>query len=160
MTIKKIQKLNQQLLTILEDNKALDCALLDIRDVTDIADYMIIASGSSKRHIHSLGEKLALHAKKSGFKPLAVCGNVESDWILVDLGAIIIHTMMPETRKLYALEELWDRNFTKTKIKPKTIKKKSPTKKKVTTKKPTKLSNKSKKPVKKALKRTTKKSLK
>ena len=118
MTIKEVQKLNKQLLKILDDNKASECTLLDIRDLTDLADFMIIACGSSKRHIYSLAEKTALHAKKSGFKPLGISGNAESDWVLVDLGSIIIHVMLPETRELYKLEELWDRNLTKLALAP------------------------------------------
>ncbi|OGT07159.1 MAG: ribosome silencing factor [Gammaproteobacteria bacterium GWE2_37_16] len=117
MKLKTPEKLNKLLIKILDENKAEDCSVLDIRDLTDLADYMIICSGMSQRHLKAISEKVTEQVKKAGFKPLGVSGDAESDWILVDLGDVILHLMLPEARQLYALEELWDVGFAKSKIK-------------------------------------------
>jgi len=117
MKSKTPEKLNKLLIKILDENKAEDCSVLDIRDLTDLADYMIICSGMSQRHLKAISEKVTEQVKKAGFKPLGVSGDAESDWILVDLGDVILHLMLPEARQLYALEELWDVGFAKSKIK-------------------------------------------
>ena len=75
--------------------------------MTDIADYMIICSGSSKRHLHILADHLAVELKKQQHPPLSVEGSSETEWILVDAGDVIVHIMLPHIRKFYDLEKLW-----------------------------------------------------
>ena len=97
----------QKLVNILDDNKATDILVMDVRDVTTITDTMVIASGQSDRQVKALAEKVTEAAKKLGMPPLGVEGQDESDWILVDLGDIILHIMRPATRIYYQLEKLW-----------------------------------------------------
>lgn len=91
----------------LEDSKALDLQSIDIRVHNSIADTLIIASGTSSRHIKSMADILVEKVKASGEQPLGVEGEDGSDWILVDLGNIVVHLMLPEARARYDLEHLW-----------------------------------------------------
>lgn len=103
----KTTKLKKIITGTLEDHKAEDCAILDIRKLTDIADFMIVASGNSERHLKSMSDKVVEAAKKNGFMPSSVSGDRNSDWLLIDFGSIIVHLMLNEARKLYKLEDLW-----------------------------------------------------
>lgn len=91
----------------LEDVKAKDIVELDVRGITDIAEYMVIASGTSSRHVNALASNVSEEAKKAGFRPLGTEGQQDSEWVLLDLGYVIVHVMMPATRNLYDLESLW-----------------------------------------------------
>ena len=91
----------------LEELKAVDIETIDLAGQTDIADYMIVASGTSDRHLHALADKVHLDSKTAGHPPLGMEGEDSRDWVLVDLGDIIVHLMRPETREHYALEKLW-----------------------------------------------------
>ncbi len=91
----------------LEDVKAKDIVELDVRGITDIAEYMVIASGTSSRHVNALSSNVSDEAKKAGFRPLGTEGQQDSEWVLLDLGYVIVHVMMPATRQLYDLESLW-----------------------------------------------------
>jgi ribosome-associated protein len=91
----------------LEDLKAEDIIELDVRDKTSIADYLVIASGSSNRHVKSIANNVVIDAKKAGHQPLGVEGELEAEWVLVDLGDIIVHVMQPQVRAFYDLESLW-----------------------------------------------------
>lgn len=90
----------------LEDMKGVDVTVLDIGG-SSIADAMIIATGTSVRHVGSLAETVRLAAKEAGHAPLGVEGDSTSDWVLVDLGDVIVHVMTDEKREFYALEKLW-----------------------------------------------------
>lgn len=90
----------------LEDVKAKDIVTLDVRNLTDVADYMIFASGTSNRHVKSLAENVSVEGKKQGVAPLGKEGD-EGDWVLVDFGDVVVHVMLPETRSFYDLERLW-----------------------------------------------------
>jgi len=92
---------------ILEDYKAINIESIDVSDMTDIADYMIICSGTSTRHVQSIAENLILQAKQHAFNPIGVEGKEQGEWVLVDLGDIIVHIMLPQTREFYSLEKLW-----------------------------------------------------
>lgn len=91
----------------LEDMKAVDVQIISLAGKADFADYMVIASGTSDRHLHAMADKVQQDAKVAGFPPLGIEGEDSRDWVLVDLGDIIVHLMRPETRQLYALDKLW-----------------------------------------------------
>jgi ribosome-associated protein len=92
----------------LADMKALEVKLLDVRGLTDIADIMVIASGTSDRHVRSVAQRVVEKAKEAGFRPHGVEGQQDGDWVLIDLSEIIVHVMLPRVREFYGLEKLWD----------------------------------------------------
>ena len=92
----------------LEDMKAVNVTVLDVRGLTDVADSMVIASGNSDRHVKSIAENVVVEAKKAGFRPMGVEGERDGEWALVDLQDIIVHIMLPRVREFYRLENLWD----------------------------------------------------
>ena len=92
----------------LEDIKAINVAVLDVRELTDIADTLIIASGTSDRHVRSIADRVVEFAKKAGFRPMGVEGERDGEWVLVDLQDVIVHVMLPRVREFYRLESLWD----------------------------------------------------
>jgi ribosome-associated protein len=91
----------------LEDIKGVDIRVIDVRGLTSITDRMVIASGTSTRHIKALADNVVLAAKRHGFAVLGVEGEDKTGWVLVDLSDVVVHIMMPETREFYALEKLW-----------------------------------------------------
>jgi ribosome-associated protein len=94
--------------TALDDMKAVNVKVLDVRGLTDIADTMIIASGNSDRHVKSIADRVVEKARESGFRPLGKEGERDGEWVLVDLQDIILHVMLPRVREFYGLERLWD----------------------------------------------------
>lgn len=100
--------LKNVIVAALEDMKAHDIKTLDVRGLTDVADTMIIASGTSDRHVRSVAERVVEKTKAAGFKPHGVEGRQDSDWVLIDLYDIIVHVMLPRSREFYGLEKLWD----------------------------------------------------
>jgi ribosome silencing factor RsfS/YbeB/iojap len=97
----------------LTDMKALDVKLLDVRGLTDIADYMVIASGTSDRHVRSVAQRVVEKTKEAGFRPHGVEGQQDGDWVLIDLSEMIVHVMLPRVREFYGLEKLWDMSLAK-----------------------------------------------
>jgi ribosome-associated protein len=91
----------------LEDIKAEDIQVLDVTGMTDVTDYMVIATGKSTRQVKALANEVAVQAKAAGVKPLGAEGEDVGEWALVDLGDVIAHIMTPETRVTYNLEKLW-----------------------------------------------------
>lgn len=91
----------------LEDMKAKDIVVLDVKPLTSVADLMIVASGTSNRHVRSIANRLREKVKENGFSPLGIEGEDAAEWVLVDLGDIIVHIMLPDTRRFYDLEKLW-----------------------------------------------------
>lgn len=91
----------------LESLKGVDIVVIDIEGKSSIADAMIVATGTSQRHVFSLAENVRLAAKAAGHPPLGVEGDSTSDWVLVDLGDVIVHVMTEEKREFYSLEKLW-----------------------------------------------------
>jgi ribosome-associated protein len=97
---------------VLDDNKALDIAVIDLTDKTSFSDQMIIASGTSQRHLLALGDYIQIAANKLGHSYVRIEGKENgADWILVDLGSVIVHLFRPETRQLYDLESMWGTPF-------------------------------------------------
>ena len=93
--------------TSLEDMKARDLRVLDVRGLTSVTDYLLIASGTSDRHVRSLAQGLVASAKQAGLPPLGVEGLEAGEWVLVDLCDVVVHVMQPRTREFYKLEDLW-----------------------------------------------------
>ena len=91
----------------LEEIKAKDLVEIDVRGKTSVCDYMLIASGTSTRHVKSLADEVVKASKQAGYQPLGVEGEREAEWVLVDLGDIVVHVMLPRVREFYALERLW-----------------------------------------------------
>ena len=102
-----VEILRKQVLTALDELKAKDVKEIDVRGKTSIADILIIASGTSTRHVKSLADEVVRFVKKAGMMPLGVEGEREAEWVLVDLGDIIVHVMLPRIREFYGLERLW-----------------------------------------------------
>jgi ribosome-associated protein len=108
---KAADKRTQDLLEVarraLEDMKAVDIRVIDVREMTSITDIMVIASGTSTRHVKAVADNVALEAKKAGVQAPGMEGEKGAEWILIDLGDVVVHVMMPEIREFYALEKLW-----------------------------------------------------
>jgi len=107
MQTNKINQLKKKLERILNDNKALEITSINLKDKTSIADFMIIASGTSSRHIQALSEILIDKLKKEGINNCRLEGKNSNDWKLIDANDIIIHIFHPEKRKFYNLERMW-----------------------------------------------------
>ena len=101
------EKFSHTIVAALDELKAVNIQLLDVRRLTSMTDFMIIASGRSTRQVKALADKVIETAKKSDNRPLGVEGQKQGEWILVDLGDVIAHIMHPETRLYYQLEKLW-----------------------------------------------------
>jgi ribosome-associated protein len=95
-------------LSALEDMKAVNLKAIDVRGLTDVADTLVIASGTSDRHVRSLAEHVVAQAKANGVRPLGMEGEREGEWVLVDLQDVVVHVMLPRVREFYALERLWE----------------------------------------------------
>jgi len=95
----------------MEDAKGLDIKSLDVRNLTDITDYMIVATGSSDRHVKTISDRVLEFMAKQGWKPLGVEGDNAREWILVDYVDVVVHIMREQTRKHYDLESLWNETF-------------------------------------------------
>ena len=107
MKIKEINQLKNEIESILSDNKALAIKSIDLKDKTSIADFMIIASGNSSRHIQALSEIILDYLKKKGINNSRIEGKDSNEWKLIDGIDIIIHIFHPEKRKFYNLENMW-----------------------------------------------------
>ena len=91
----------------LEDAKAQDIKVMDVTGLTDITDYMILATGTSSRHVKSVADKLVDAMKKLGRRPLGIEGTEDAEWVLVDVDDTIVHVMQADAREFYDLEKLW-----------------------------------------------------
>ena len=108
------EELKDIVIKSLEDMKAQDIKVLDVRGKTSITDLMIFASGTSDRHVKSIAETVAFQAKQAGEAPLGTEGAVEGEWALVDLNGVVVHIMQPKVRDYYQLERLWGTNENRT----------------------------------------------
>jgi ribosome-associated protein len=91
----------------LEELKAANIKVLDVRSLTDITDIMVIASGTSDRHVRSVADRVIEKAKEAGFRPFGIEGERDGEWVLVDLPDVLVHIMLPRVREFYGLEKLW-----------------------------------------------------
>ena len=107
MQTKEINQLRKEIEDILNDNKALEIKSINLKDKTSIADFMIVASGNSSRHIQALSEILLGQLKKKGISNCRLEGRDSNEWKLIDAKDIIIHIFHPEKRKFYNLERMW-----------------------------------------------------
>lgn len=102
-----LNTLKAVVLDALDDMKAKDVVVLDVKPLTSVADLMIVTSGTSNRHVRSIANRVREKVKENGFNPLGIEGEDAAEWVLVDLGDIIVHIMLPDTRRFYDLEKLW-----------------------------------------------------
>ena len=98
-------------LTTLDDMKANAVNNLNVATLTNVSDFMIFSTGNSSRHVRSIADKIAENVKKGGHSILGIEGYERSQWVLIDLGNILVHIMLAETREFYKLEDLWSQDF-------------------------------------------------
>ncbi|MGY6517671.1 MAG: ribosome silencing factor [Lysobacteraceae bacterium] len=102
-----VETLLAQVHEALAEIKAKDTSEIDVRGKTSVTDFMVVTSGTSTRHVKSIADEVIRFAKKSGVQPLGVEGEREAEWVLVDLGDVVVHVMLPRVREFYAIERLW-----------------------------------------------------
>jgi ribosome-associated protein len=107
-TQRRPSDLEKVVLTALEDMKAVNIRVLDVRGQTDIADTMVIASGNSDRHVRSIADRVVEQVRTAGRRPMGVEGERDGEWVLVDLQDVLVHVMLPRVREFYSLEQLWE----------------------------------------------------
>ena len=101
------EKLLRLVMAELEELQAGDIEVLDVRELTDVTDYMVVATGRTSRHVRAITEKVVVSAKHRDTPPLGIEGEREGEWVLVDLCDVVVHVMQPDARELYQLEKLW-----------------------------------------------------
>jgi len=100
--------LHDVVLGALAELKAVDVRALDVRGITDITDTMVVASGTSDRHVKSIADRVVQRCKEAGFRPYGMEGERDGEWVLLDLQDVVLHVMLPRVREFYALEKLWE----------------------------------------------------
>ena len=101
------EQLSELIVDALDDVKAHNIVKLDVRNMTPVTDYMIVASGTSSRHVKALVDTVAEKAKQAGYRPIGVEGQEGGEWVLLDLQDALVHVMLPKVREFYNLEKLW-----------------------------------------------------
>ncbi len=101
------KQLSDLVVDALEEVKAKDIVKLDVRKLTTVTDYMIVASGTSNRHVKALADAVAEKSRDAGHRPLGIEGEDGSEWVLLDLQDTLVHVMLPRVREFYKLEKLW-----------------------------------------------------
>lgn len=104
----KPEQIRDLAIKALDDLKGIDIVAMDVRELTDITDYMVMCTGRSTTHVKALAENVKTTAKQEDIKFVRMEGEQESEWILVDLGDVVIHVMLAATRSFYSLEQLWE----------------------------------------------------
>ena len=105
--IAKARKTQQWIQNALEDAKTQNIAVLDVRKISDFTDYMVIATGTSNRHVQSSADKVVETLRGHGVRPVGIEGKQLGDWVLIDFGDVVVHLMREQTRDFYNLEKLW-----------------------------------------------------
>lgn len=103
----KTEALAELVVTALDDLKGVDITTIDVRDKTSVTDTLVIASGTSERHVRSLADRVLENVRAAGVRPLGVEGEKGGEWLLLDLGDVVVHVMLPAKRDFYNLEKLW-----------------------------------------------------
>jgi ribosome-associated protein len=101
------EQLSDLVVDALEEMKAIDIVKLDVKNMTSVTDYMVVASGTSSRHVKALADAVAEKARQAGHRPAGVEGEEGSEWVLLDLHDTLVHVMLPRVREFYNLEKLW-----------------------------------------------------
>ena len=101
------EQLADLVIEALDDVKAKDIVKLDVRNMTTVTDYMVVASGTSNRHVKALVDNVAEKAKQAGHRPVGIEGEDGGEWVLLDLQDALVHVMLPKVREFYNLEKLW-----------------------------------------------------
>lgn len=101
------KELSELVVAALEDVKANDIVTLDVRNMTSVTDFMVVASGTSNRHVKALIENVAEKAREAGHRPIGIEGEEGGEWVLLDLQDTLVHVMLPKVREFYNLEKLW-----------------------------------------------------
>ena len=107
-TSRRNSELEKLVLAALDEMKAVNIKLLDVRGLTDIADAMIVASGTSDRHVRSIADRVVEKVRENGRRPYGIEGKSDGEWVLVDLQDVLLHVMLPRVREFYAIEQLWE----------------------------------------------------
>lgn len=102
-----LDEMKHTVIDALEAVKGLNIKVLDVRGIASFTDLMVIASGTSTRHVKALADKVVDQCREKGIRPLGLEGERDAEWILIDLGDVVVHVMNPETRDFYNLEKLW-----------------------------------------------------
>ena len=100
--------LRDVVLGALAELKAVNVRALDVRGITDITDTMVVASGTSDRHVKSIADRVLQRCKEAGYRPYGMEGERDGEWVLLDLQDVVLHVMLPRVREFYALEKLWE----------------------------------------------------
>ena len=103
----QFNELKQLVITAIEDLKGENIVEIDVMGKTSVTDLMVIVSGTSNRHVKAIANNIISDAKKAGHQPMGVEGETQAEWVLVDLGDIVVHVMQPHVREFYDLEKLW-----------------------------------------------------
>lgn len=103
----QLEELNNFLIDKVDDMKAQNIKTIDVQGKSSITDYMIVCTGTSKRHVASIADHVAKESKLAGVEPLGIEGENEGEWVVLDMGTTMIHVMQEEQRELYQLEKLW-----------------------------------------------------
>jgi len=101
------EPLSHLIVEALDDLKGVNIVTMDVGELTDVMDKLVIASGTSNRHVKALANNVSVEAKKQGMPPIGIEGDDAGEWVLVDFGDVVVHVMLPATRDLYDLERLW-----------------------------------------------------
>jgi ribosome-associated protein len=101
------EALTDLVIDALDDVKAKDIVRIDVRDVTTVTDFMVVASGTSSRHVKALVDNVAEKAREAGHRPIGIEGEEGGEWVLLDLQDTLVHVMLPKVREFYNLEKLW-----------------------------------------------------
>jgi ribosome-associated protein len=107
------EEMLNKVVSILDEGKAKNIKVIDVREKTSITDYFVVASGTSERHVKSLADQVVEKLKRDSVQPLGVEGEQVGEWVLVDLGDVVLNVMLPQTREFYQLEKLWEADFSR-----------------------------------------------